>query len=47
MKSFIKKLVFDRQLVTEIKKASPDPDYLYKLLQEGKITMQEYLLAAK
>jgi hypothetical protein len=47
MKSFIKKLVFDRQLVTEIKKANLDPGYLYKLLQEGKITIQEYLLAAK
>lgn len=40
-------MILDRQLVTGIKKTNPDPQYLYKLLSEGKISLQEYLLAGK
>lgn len=47
MIDFIKKMVLDRQLVNGIKRTNPDPQYLYKLLCEGKISMQEYLLAGK
>lgn len=47
MKSLIKMLSFDRQVIAEVKKINADPAYLYNLLNAGKITMQEYLIAVK
>ena len=47
MKSFMKKLLLDRKVITAIKKNKPGNAYLYNLLCAGKITLQEYLLATK
>ncbi|MEO5683603.1 MAG: hypothetical protein ABIQ88_13220 [Chitinophagaceae bacterium] len=47
MKAFIKKLVLDRQMVTDIRKANLDKDHLYALVFTGKITLQEYILASR
>ena len=43
MKSFIKVLFFDRELVETIKEANVEKAHLYNLLFTGKITMKEYL----
>lgn len=43
MKSFIKSLLFDKELVTTIKVARMEKEHLYNLLFSGKITMKEYL----
>ncbi|MEO6455093.1 MAG: hypothetical protein ABIN97_13520 [Ginsengibacter sp.] len=43
MKSLIKSLVFDRELVNTIKKVNMERAHLYNLLFVGKITMKEYL----
>ena len=43
MKSFIKDLIFDSELVDSIKKAKLDNNILYQQLNSGKITLQEYL----
>lgn len=45
MKSFIRSLFFDKQLVETIKEAQIEREYLYTLLYSGKITMKEYLNA--
>ena len=47
MTSFIKTLFFDKELVSKIKKTSPDINFLYAQLISGKITLQEYVIAAK
>ena len=45
MKSFIKSLFFDKELVNTIKEAHVEREHLYNLLFTGKITMKEYLSA--
>jgi hypothetical protein len=47
MSSLITTLFFDKELVNEIKKSSTDINFLYTQLISGKITLQEYLTAAK
>ena len=39
----IKKLSFDRELVSKIRKSHVDKNMLYNYLISGKITMEEYL----
>lgn len=43
MKSFIKALFFDRELVRTIKETNVERAHVYNLLFTGKITMKEYL----
>ncbi len=45
MKSFIKDLFFDKELVNNIKKVKADNNILYQQLFSGKITLKEYLAA--
>ena len=45
MKSFIKDLIFDIELVDSLKKAKLDNNILYQQLINGKITLREYLAA--
>ena len=47
MKSIIKELFFDKEVVAKIKEAHIENERLYNLLFIGKITMQEYLSAKK
>ncbi len=47
MKSFIKELLFDKDVVIKFKQAKMKKAILYNLLFSGKITMQEYLMACK
>lgn len=47
MKSFIKELLFDKDVVCKFKHAKMNKAILYNLLFNGKITMQEYLMACK
>jgi hypothetical protein len=47
MKGIIKQLFFDKELVKNLKAAKPRREQLYTPLMEGKITLQEYLAAAK
>ena len=47
MKSIIKILFFDKELVTTIKNAKIEKANLYNLLFSGKITMKEYLRAGE
>jgi len=46
MTSIIKKLLFDKELVEQIKKSNPDKNFLYTQLISGKITLQEYIAAS-
>ena len=46
MTSIIQKLIFDKELVEEIKKSNPDKNFLYTQLISGKITLQEYVALA-
>jgi len=46
MTSIIQKLIFDKELVEEIKKSNPDKNFLYTQLISGKITLQEYIALA-
>jgi len=43
MKSLIKQLFFDREMVEAIKGAKADREVLYTQLINGKITMKEYI----
>lgn len=43
MLSIIKELLFDKELVKNIKKAATNKHQLYNQLISGKITLQEYL----
>lgn len=43
MISIIKELLFDKELVRNIKKAKANKHQLYNQLISGKITLQEYL----
>jgi len=45
MKSILKDLFFDKQLVNQIKKNKVNSDLLYVQLMNGNITMQEYIAA--
>jgi hypothetical protein len=45
MKSIIKDLFFDKELVDNIKKVKIDKNILYQQLISGKVTLQEYLAA--
>ncbi len=45
MKSFIKDLMFDSELVDNLRKAKVDNNILYQQLISGKITLKEYLAA--
>jgi hypothetical protein len=45
MKSVIKALFFDKELVKAIRQGSIERAHLYNLLFSGKITMKEYLKA--
>lgn len=44
-KRAISNLLFDRRLVSSIKKAAIDENQLYNQLMSGRITLQEYLHA--
>lgn len=46
MKSLLKDLFFDKELVDQIKKMKVDTDLLYIQLMNGRITMQEYIAAS-
>jgi hypothetical protein len=43
MKSLIKQLLFDREMVEAMKAAKTDREVLYTQLINGKITMKEYI----
>jgi hypothetical protein len=43
MRSIIKALFFDKELVNTIKEAHIQKNHLYNLLFAGKITIKEYL----
>jgi hypothetical protein len=43
MKSIIKQLFFDREMVEAMKVAKTDREVLYTQLINGKITMKEYI----
>ncbi|MDO6430781.1 hypothetical protein Q4E93_09285 [Flavitalea sp. BT771] len=43
MKSLIKQLFFDREMVEAMKIAKTDREVLYTQLINGKITMKEYI----
>ena len=45
MKTLIKQLFFDKQLVEAIKSTKTDREILYLQLISGKITMKEYMAA--
>ncbi|MBS1917077.1 MAG: hypothetical protein JST87_12440 [Bacteroidetes bacterium] len=45
MKSIIQDLIFDKEIVQEIKKVKIENGQLYNLLIAGKITLKEYLNA--
>jgi len=47
MKTLIKQLFFDREMVEAIKVAKADSEILYTQLINGKITMQEYIAVTK
>lgn len=45
MISIIQNLVFDKELVKELKDSKLDKNFLYTQLISGKITLQEYIVA--
>ena len=45
MKSILRKLFFDKELVNQIKKEKVNEGVLYNQLVGGKITLKEYLAA--
>lgn len=47
MKSFIKQLFFDKELVSRIKQAKTNKAVLYSALLDGRITLSEYMAATK
>lgn len=46
-KTALQGLLFDQELVTNIKKAKLDKEHLYNHLISGKITLEEYVQAVK
>ena len=46
MKSILKHLFFDKELVQRIKEVKTNKNLLYNHLVSGKITLQEYLAAS-
>ncbi len=47
MKSIIKQLFFDKELVNRIKKTKTNKAVLYSALLDGRITLSEYMAATK
>ncbi|MDF2191181.1 hypothetical protein [Paraflavitalea sp. CAU 1676] len=47
MKSLIKQLFFDKELVTKIKTTKTNKAVLYIALLDGRITLAEYMAATK
>jgi hypothetical protein len=47
MKSLLKELFFDKELVNLLKEKKVNKDYLYSQLITGKITLKEYIAAQK
>jgi hypothetical protein len=47
IKSILLELWHDKELVNEIKRANVNNELLYNYLTSGKITLQEYVQAAK
>jgi hypothetical protein len=45
MKSILKDLFFDKELVSQIRESKVNADLLYIQLMNGRITMQEYVAA--
>lgn len=43
----LKRLFFDKDVVSQIRSAKVDANFLYNQLYAGKITLQEYLSATK
>ncbi len=43
----IKNLIFDREVVSKIRQAKMTKEMLYNHLSNGRITMQEYLVASR
>ena len=43
----LKSLFFDKEVVSQIRSAKVDTNFLYTQLYAGKITLQEYLSAVK
>jgi hypothetical protein len=46
MITIIKSLLFDKELVSQIKKSNTDKNFLYTQVISGKITLQEYIAAS-
>ena len=44
---YLKKLLFDKEIVRAIRNSEIDSNYLYSQLFTGKITLQEYLQDVK
>lgn len=47
MKSIIKQLFFDKELVGRIKESKTNKAVLYSALLDGRITLSEYMAAIK
>lgn len=47
MKSLIKQLFFDREMVEAVKTVKANEEVLYSQLIDGKITMKEYIAMTK
>jgi len=47
MKSLIKHLFFDREMVEAVKTVKANKEILYSQLIDGKITMKEYIAMTK
>lgn len=43
----IKELIFDKEVVSKIRQAKMTKEMLYNHLSNGRITMQEYLIASR
>ena len=43
----IKKMIFDREIVSKLRQSKMTKEMLYNHLSNGRITMQEYLAASK
>lgn len=44
---YLKKMLFDKDVVKAIRNSNVDSNFLYSQLYAGKITLQEYLQAIK
>lgn len=47
MKTIIKQLQFDKDLVNYIQAVRVNPDFLYSELMNGRLTLQEYFAAIR